>query len=347
LFVAILTAGSARFVNRQLSSSKERSINSLIESSRQHQTNGAFGTGLIDLDAAIEMAHRAGPAYVARLDLWRKERAALARRDANSVVEGLLRAHSPEFPLGDWLNLIVRAKRDPDLATLRSPIDGQFQTALGRQVNEDLAAARQAADSGHVLSSLSLCERIAALLDHLAPTTKSRVRTDTRELVNRLVSTRGVTIAPPRGEFVFGSKNYVAAMLPVLDNALQAKGFLPYRDSYHWRHEWTHALYHLSLDVSERLEGSYLSSPNRLTRIEARLSVTASGPSDWHWRTNPTALSTVPLPNLPAYLSSRLAMSRERSDEMERLLYDNARAQIQDKFSHALNNMPVCPTSQQ
>ena len=100
----------------------------------------------------------------------------------------------------------------------------------------------------------------------------------------------------------------------------------------------------MSLNVKEQLEGDYLSSPNRLTRIEARLTLASRGPAEWHWQTNPTARSAVPLPNLPAYLSSRMAVSRERSDEMERLLYDNARGQIHDKFTHALSNMPACPT---
>ena len=64
------------------------------------------------------------------------------------------------------------------------------------------------------------------------------------------------------------------------------------------------------------------------------------------WQTSPTARSTVPLPKLPAYLSSRLAISPERSEEFERLLYDNARGQIDDKFrlcpeQHA--GLPVGP----
>ena len=134
--------------------------------------------------------------------------------------------------------------------------------------------------------------------------------------------------------------------MPVLKKALEAKGFLPYRESSFWRQEWDHALYHVSLDVIEQLEGDYLSSANRLTRIEARLTLASRGTAKWHWQTNPTARSAVPLPNLPAYLSSRMAMSGERSDEMERLLYDNARGQIHDKFAHALSNMPACPTGE-
>ncbi len=45
----------------------------------------------------------------------------------------------------------------------------------------------------------------------------------------------------------------------------------------------------------------------------------------------PTARSTVPLPKLPAYVSNRLAISPERSDEVEKLLYDDARGQIDEQ----------------
>ena len=147
-----------------------------------------------------------------------------------------------------------------------------------------------------------------------------------------LLSSRGVKIRPPHGDFVFGSETYVDAMLPVLEQALESKGFLPFRHASPWAGEWDHALYQLSLDVREQLEGSYLSSANRLTRIEARLTLSSRAADGWRWQTAPTARSTVPLPNLPAYLSSRVALSRDRSDEMERLLYDNAGGRFTTNF---------------
>jgi hypothetical protein len=46
------------------------------------------------------------------------------------------------------------------------------------------------------------------------------------------------------------------------------------------------------------------------------------------------------LPNLPGYFSARVALSPARIEEFERLLYDNARGQIDEKFTFALNHMP-------
>ena len=89
-----------------------------------------------------------------------------------------------------------------------------------------------------------------------------------------------------------------------------------------------------------RWDANYLSSENRLTRIEARLSLTSRVKSVW--QTMPTALTTVPMPGLPAYLARSVAASPARREEFERLLYDNARGQIDGKFSQALSNMPPC-----
>ena len=50
----------------------------------------------------------------------------------------------------------------------------------------------------------------------------------------------------------------------------------------------------------------------------------------------------VPLPNLPAYFSARIAMSSTRIDEIERLLYDNTAGMIDEKLTFALRNMPEC-----
>ena len=115
----------------------------------------------------------------------------------------------------------------------------------------------------------------------------------------RLVSTHGVKIEPPKEISSSGSQSYVAEHAARAGQGLEAKGYLPYRESSHWRQQWNHALYHASIDVSEQQEGSYLSSANRLTRIEARLTLTSSGQTMPIWQTIPTARSTVPLPNCP------------------------------------------------
>jgi hypothetical protein len=339
----IVVAGAFQFLRRQYDSIQERSISQLLDSSRRHESGGRLGEALIDLDSALELARSAGGATLGRHKVEQKRRPELARRDAELVLDRLGRIEPSSFRVGDWLNLIARADKDRDLAPLVNPISKQFQSVLGRQVAFDLAAARQSLQTENIVASFRYCEQTALLFDHLAPQAQPAVRSEAETLVIQLVCTRGVKVEAPQGRFVFGSKSYFSDMLPILEHALESKGYLPGRESSPWRYLWNQALYHLRLDISELQEGNYLSSANRLTRIEAHLSLTSRG--ETIWQTTPTARSQVPLPKLPAYLANRVAISPERSEEFERLLYDNARSQIDEKFSFALSNMPACSSS--
>ena len=227
-----------------------------------------------------------------------------------------------------------------DLAPLITRVNDQFQAALNRQVEFDLQAARAAFQSGDLSASLTSCDEIGGLIDHLAASTQPAVRRETEQIVTRIAATRGVLVEAPEGRFLFGTKSYVSELLPILDRALEAKGYVPRRESSPWRDLWNHPLFQMRLDVSEMQEGNYLSSQNRLTRIEAGLTLSSRGKIVW--QTTPTVRSEVPLPKLPAYQASRLAISPERSEEFERLLYKNARDRIDEKFRYALGNMPAC-----
>ena len=338
--VIVLGAGAAQFLRRQYDSIQDRSISHLLDSSRRQEADGRLGEALVDLDAAFDLAEKAGAKWMKRLESERARRPDLALRDAGEVLDNLSRSRSSPFPLGVWLNLIARAARDHDLAPLSKKIDQQFQTSLGDQVSRYLASARLSFASGNVRNSMNDCDRIGALIGHLATKAQAAVRNDTEGLVTELTRTSGVTVVVPQGRFIYGSSSYVSALLPVLGEALEAKNYLPRRESSPWRELWRQSLYQVDLDVQEFQEGSYLSSQNRLTLIQVMLTITSRG--NRIWQTTPRARSHVPVPGLPAHLASRVAM--ERSEEFERLLYKNARDQLDQKFSMALVNMPVCPS---
>jgi hypothetical protein len=338
--VALVAAGAVKFLKRQYDSIQDRSISQLFDSSRRHEADGDLGEALIDLDTALEMARKTGLTQQRRLEDEQKRRPDLARRDAELVLKRLGEQQPSSFRLGDWLNLTARTARDPHLAPLITRINDQFQVALDRQVDFDLKAARAAFQSKDLGASLTSCDQIGRLIEHLAASSQPRVRSETEQIVTQISATRGVQVEAPEGRFLFGAKSYIAELLPLLERALEAKGYVPKRESSPWRHLWSHALYHMRLDVSEIQEGNYLSSQNRLTRIEAGLTLSSRGAVVW--RTNPTVRSEVPLPKLAAYQASRLAISPERSEEFERLLYKNARDRIDEKFRYALSNMPLC-----
>jgi hypothetical protein len=345
VLVAVLSTWVFRFVTRQYASAQQRPINLLLESSRVNEAGGRLDHALLDLDTAIEMARKAGPDHLARLDDWSRKRPGLARREAQNVVDRLSSFRPLSFPLGEWLNLIVRADKDRDLSPLSNSINQQFLVALNREIDAELTAARRSFASRQVLSSLTYCERIAGLINHLPPDKNAAVRAETEDLVIQIVSTHGVIIEPTQLQFVSGSRSYISNMVPVIVKAFESKGYLPCRQSYHWRELWKHATYHTSINVSETLEGNYLSSSNRLTRIEVRLTITRAGQAKPVFQTTPAASSSVPLPKLPLFLSTRLAMPGERTEEVEKLLRDDARGQIDERLAHSLSNMPECPGS--
>jgi hypothetical protein len=341
LLVVVLAAGSFRFLRRQYDSIQDRSINHLLESSQRQESEGRLGEALVDLDAALDLAEKAGPAWEKRIARDRSRRPDLARRDAEAILEVLSRSNqSSTFRVGDWLNLIARAERDPDLGPLAGQISEHFQTALSEQIKRELASGRQLFASGNVSGSMDACDRAGALIGRLSKAAGPGFHEEAEKLATELASTAGITVTVPPGRFIFGSNSYVSDMVPVLEKALEAKGYLPRRESSVWRDVWRHCPFQARLDVNEIQEGNYLSSENRLTLIHAELMLTQG--DRLVWQTTPRARSGVPLPGLPAYLASRVAVSPERSDEFERLLYKNARDQIDQKFRMALANMPPC-----
>jgi hypothetical protein len=330
-----------RFVRRQYRSVQEGSINKLLASSRAHEAAGRLGLALVDLDAAIDLTLRSGTSADFPLDDEHHHRADLARREAQQALDQLARSSSRSYPLGEWLTLVARSNKDRDLATLRPRALEAFHRSLRQQAATELQAARRDFDSGHVVASIEACERIAKLLPHLPSDAEAAVRRETEALVVRLVETHGVALETPKGVFVFGTpETYRGKLLAMLTRGLENKGYLPCRETSPWKSAWQKSLYHLRLEVSERLVGNYFSSENRLTWIEAHLIL--ESPQRVVWENRPIAQTTVPLPGLPAYLSGRLAASPAHIEEFERLLYENARRQIDDKFGQALTFMPAC-----
>jgi len=342
--VLIASAGALAFLKRHHHSSQERSIRGLLESSQRLESAGRLTEALLDLDAALALAAQSDASIVESAREPRKRRGELAVREARDVVDRLSHSDSSAFPLGDWLNLLARAEADSDLAGIVPEIKNQFQSSLERAVAAQLARARKSMDAGKVRSAIDTCDEVASLFKHLSPGSSAKLRGDAQNLVSELVAGHGVQIDLPEGEFTFGSQSaYLKEFVPVLTHGLEAKGYLPYRESSPWKAVWDRAPYRIHLKVVEQLEGNYLSSENRLTRIIAHLTLSSGG--QVKWQTSPTSRSTVPLPKLPALLAGRVAAGSKRSEEFERMLYTDARGHIDEKFGYALTNMPPCPSN--
>ncbi len=279
ILAGLVLFGGMRFVRTRFRAAEKGSIQKLFDSSRAQEESGKLGQALIDLDVALSLARKTDTTDPTFFEEQQRHRGELARRDAQAVLDQLAGTNPGPLSLGEWLNLIARASRDPDLLALRSAIDEQFRAKLKREADTELAIARSASESGRVVDSLRACDRIAKLLKHLPPEVERIVRRDTEDMVSRLIERHGVVIESSQGAFVYGSQeSYRSTMLPILLKSLENKGYLPYRTSSPWAGHWLKAHYRLSYAVSEQLEGNYETSDNRLTRIEARLTLTSRAP---------------------------------------------------------------------
>jgi hypothetical protein len=341
LMAAVVLTAVVRFVDRHERAARDRSIHQLMSSSEGHERSGKLDQALVDLDAALDLCAQAPPGDARLITQLRAKRETLVRQEALAVMERLSTHDSPTFPLGEWLTLQARTLSDNDLAPLRQEVVSRFQARLKGRIETDLAAARAAFEAGNPVLAYDACAPLTGLISHSVPPAQEQLRIAVEDLVARIIDRHGLLVDPPRGHFLAGSESrYNASMIPILSKALRAKGYLPHLDDHAGDTRWSHAPYRLSLVLNERLEGNYLSSENRLTRIDAQLTLAFRGKEIW--KTTPSARTVVPLPRIPAYLSSRVALGSTRIDEFERLLYDNARSMIDEKFAFALNHMPGC-----
>ncbi|MDR3617800.1 MAG: hypothetical protein P4L85_00475 [Paludisphaera borealis] len=338
--VALVSTAAMQLILSQERAARAHTINKLIAASEAHEQAGRFDMALLDLDTALEYLPSAVPAHANDRKTLRDRRRSLALRDVQSMILQL--AERDASALGDWLNVQARVGADHDLGTLGNEVRAKFLAALHRWIDVEEAAARSAVVSQRPVDAVAHCTTAAGVAIHLPPDDKQAVLRRLSAIVVPLIERRGVVIDKPSGEFLLGTEaGYDKSMRPVMIKALGDKGYLPAAPTTPWRDDWARAPYRLTLSIHERQEGNYMATQNRLTRIEARISFSQQGREIW--KSTPNARTTVPLPSLPNFISTRLALSDARLPEVEKMLYENAQAMIGDKFKAALAAIPDCP----
>ena len=117
----------------------------------------------------------------------------------------------------------------------------------------------------------------------------------------------------------------------MLDKALEAKGYLPTPRVIAMAGPWQQSLVSSGARRLRRFRKGTICLPqNRLTLIRGRLTITSGGTQVWQ-TTPPSPQQTCPCRSCRRTWRAGWPQS-ERSDEFERLLYKNARDQIDEKF---------------
>jgi len=339
--VVVLTASIVRFLERRERANLERSIADLVTASEIAQSDGDLSKALIDLDAAIHLQAGSRDAEADRLQDLKQRRLELNQREAGASLDRLKHRDEAAFPIGDWLNLQARVDADKQLKALVPVVRKALRQSLGQRIDALIQQAEKASGSDNWAEAIQACESSSTLVSHLPAADQPAIRKRLETIVDGLIGSRGILVDATRTQQLATQGSRASPLkLPFIDRALTSKGYLPQPDSSAWRDHWTKSPYRIKLELSERFEGTYLGSQNRLTRVEGRIVLM------WHdqpfWETRPVAKAPVPLPNLSAYASGHLALHSQRSEEFEKLLRDRANSMIDDKLIFALRNMPAC-----
>jgi hypothetical protein len=344
LSVAITVAGASRAVLSRWHSEETGTLTRLVADSESSEQSGNLGQALSEIEAAISLAIKIEPAP-GNLEYLRRRRDQLARREAEASLKALTAASpgaNPGQPVGRVLTLLARACKDPALAGLEEPIRAELERLRLRWAEADAAGAMAAFQAGRLDLALEQSQRQFRTAEELGKADRKRLQADATALASRIIAMNGAIIEPIRGQFTLGSPaSYAALLTPIVTPVFHDRGYLPCPTNALWADLWAKlAPFRLSTEVVERQDDQYLSSPNRLSQIEATLVVSRSGEAIM--RTSINGRTQIPLPGLSAYQASRLAVGDRRSPDFEHLLYENARALLLERLGTSIKSLPEC-----
>jgi hypothetical protein len=281
------------------------------------------------------------------------------RAERRRVFTALLAEAQADAERNDWSNALRRADAALDLAAsgdgihpaaLAEARDSRQQWSLHlaqqrasdqeRLAESSLAVARASlADARPDLNrALDACEAAIAAAAQLDSAARGPLEAEARALAASAVCARGVRFLPVRGTYLTDelaeqAAAYEFALRPPLARALDAHGFIARRDNSTLANLWDQtAPYQFEMEIKESLGPTYLNSPLRTTRIDAKFWLRAS--SREVWKAGLTAHTRVPSSRFSAFESGYLAAATRRDPKLEKRLRDDA-------FEAALGMLPA------
>jgi hypothetical protein len=337
--VVAIVAGS-HYLASQGRSSREAVVAEFLHAADAAEKSGRADRALSEVEAALAFLEPTEPAGSPRSIELRRRRDGLSIREAEARL-----AASPGMEastaVGSLLSLQARARTDRALDGLTSTIHDAIDRARRRQVEADLAAARKASDDGRSFDALTLGERALVVADKLDAVSSHAVIAEAELILGPIVSRIGAIVVQRPGQFSLGSgESYDKLLGPVLTDALRRQGFAPRPSRGPARGLWDrHARYRLEFHLAESQGAIYLQSKNHTSEIAASLALINGDQTVW--QTQVIGRTQVPLPNLAAYVGSRMAVSDHRSPESERLLHENARSVLLEQVAQRIRVLPA------
>ena len=338
LAVVVAIVGAGKYVDSRVRGARDASVAEILKAADDAETAGHPGRALSEVEAALKLLRDGGDAR--RVTALRDRRDALSVREAEARVAGS-RTVGPSEAVGDLLSLQARARTDRALDPIAASIRLAIDAARARGMADDLAAARSAADAGRTADALARVDRALVAADKLDAGAIRSATAEAESIAGPILGRVGVIVEQGPGTFTLGSvASYDAALGPRIADVLRRRGYAPRPVSGPARPLWDrHAPYRLRFAVTEVQEGLYLQSKSRLSEVSAALTMVKGRETTWGDRSS--TRTQVPLPDLPAYLAGRLAVSDRREPETERRLYEDARVRLVDVVVTRLGAIPA------
>jgi hypothetical protein len=316
-----------------------RGVDDRVAASEALEKQGRLGLALKKVDEALVVARDHSITPSAGIDALRVRRDGLARRLVDAQLDALLDDGS-DSSLADALDLLARVDRDPALESLKNEVRERFGRIRDRWAEVHLAQARAALDAGRFGEVLALGEAMTMRVAAFPPGTAADVPEEIRSLAGRVIGRAGVVILPIQGRFLLGSAaSYDTALRPLVADSLRRSGYLAPPASSPFLPLWgTLAPYRLTVTIEERQTTPYLQTPHRSSEIETSLTLSRGGSPVWSERL--TVRTRVPLPMASSVDLRRFSVRTKRDPEIERRLYDDARAVLVEKLVQRLQGLP-------
>ena len=342
----IVAAGLNLWIQSRWRSEDSDSLAKLLATSAESERSGRLDEALVRIEGALALLKKGNRSHGSTEFAQLKERRdALARREFMLAL-GALRKSPPnadsEFEplIGQGLNLLARTRSDDALADLEEQVVVELDRV--RQLSAESAGRRAeaAVKQGDYAKAAELSERQFVTSEQIPAAGRISLQGMARSRVESIINSRGLMVEFAASRYTLGSdKEYSKLLIPSLQTSLIKAGYFPKPSKTIFENLWRRPTpFRVVIEVTERQDGRYYQSSNRLSILQARLEF-LRGDERLVLRTANTQ-SAVPLPGLASLVANRAALSTQRSNEFERMLYDNARNALIDRLALTFKSLP-------
>jgi hypothetical protein len=336
LVVLIVVLGVVWTIKRTSRKGTEVEFASLISDSEDAERSGRLEQALAKTEIALRLAKDSGAIGSTRFEKLRTRRDALSLRDAESRLALIASEPDHEKALSQLILLLKRAERDAAL----EPLTTRVRSETAKRAEAELGAVDGAVKEERYNDALLLASRAMEAAASLPPPDGPRIRDDARARASQMIAERGIVLAPVTGKFRLGTaESYREDLRTVFADALRQRGYLPRPIRSPFQSIWEgRAPFRIALEIAAETPIPRHVGAHVGTTIDAKVTLTKgerllwSRPVRAKSRSSPGGISSLEYGHILA--------AQTPDPQVEKHLYDDARAQLRDLIGQQLLLIP-------